>query len=65
VRGEVTVVVSGAVAGGAVATHPESLRTAVAGLEANGMRRKEAIAAVAVQAGLPKREVYQVVHVDD
>jgi 16S rRNA (cytidine1402-2'-O)-methyltransferase len=65
VRGEVTVVVSGAVAGATVGTDPESLRAAVAGLEADGMRRKEAIATVAVQAGLPKREVYQVVHVDE
>ncbi|WP_435768508.1 16S rRNA (cytidine(1402)-2'-O)-methyltransferase [Nocardioides sp. SYSU DS0651] len=65
VRGEVTVVVSGAEAGAGVASDPASLRAAVAELEATGMRRKEAIAAVAAQAGLPKREVYQVVHVDD
>ncbi|MFC5728546.1 MULTISPECIES: 16S rRNA (cytidine(1402)-2'-O)-methyltransferase [Nocardioides] len=65
VRGEVTLVVSGAVAGATMATDPGSLREAVAGLEADGMRRKEAIAAVALRAGLPKREVYQVVHVDE
>ncbi|HWJ83629.1 MAG TPA: 16S rRNA (cytidine(1402)-2'-O)-methyltransferase [Nocardioides sp.] len=64
VRGEVTIVVSGAAAAPAVATDPASLRAAVAALEEDGMRRKDAIAQVAVEAGLPKREVYQVVHVD-
>jgi 16S rRNA (cytidine1402-2'-O)-methyltransferase len=64
VRGEVTIVVSGATPGAAVSSDPESLRAAVAELEESGMRRKEAIAAVAVQAGLPKRDVYQVVHID-
>lgn len=65
VRGEVTLVVTGAPAGPTVSNDPESLRAAVAALEEDGMRRKEAIAQVAVAAGLPKREVYQVVHVDD
>jgi 16S rRNA (cytidine1402-2'-O)-methyltransferase len=65
VRGEVTIVVSGATAGPAVAGDPESLRAAVAALEEDGMRRKDAIAQVAVQSGLPKREVYQVVHVHE
>ena len=64
-RGEVTVVVAGASPADAVAKDPASLREAVAGLEASGMRRKDAIAAVAVQAGVPKRDVYQVVHIDD
>jgi len=64
VRGEVTVVVAGATPGAGVATDPDSLRAAVADLEASGMRRKDAIAAVAGQAGLPKRDVYQVVHID-
>ena len=64
VRGEVTIVVSGATPGAAVSSDPDSLRAAVAELEGSGMRRKEAIAAVAVQAGLPKRDVYQVVHID-
>lgn len=63
-RGEVTVVVAGAAPGAAVANDPDSLREAVAQLEASGMRRKDAIAAVAVQAGVPKRDVYQVVHID-
>ncbi|MCX6400768.1 MAG: 16S rRNA (cytidine(1402)-2'-O)-methyltransferase [Propionibacteriales bacterium] len=65
IRGEVTIVVAGVVAGTSIATDPDSLRAAVAELEETGMRRKDAIAAVAVQAGLPKRDVYQVVHVDE
>jgi len=64
IRGEVTIVVTGASPGAAVASDPDSLRAAVAALEESGMRRKEAIAAVAVQAGVPKRDVYQVVHID-
>ncbi len=64
VRGEVTIVVAGAEPAAEVATDPDSLRAAVAELEATGMRRKDAIAAVAAQAGCAKREVYQVVHVD-
>ncbi|WP_231123274.1 16S rRNA (cytidine(1402)-2'-O)-methyltransferase [Nocardioides sambongensis] len=63
VRGEVTLVVGGAEARPALATDPDSLRAAVAALEEDGMRRKEAIAQVAVRAGLPKRDVYQVVHI--
>lgn len=65
IRGEVTIVVAGADPAAAVASDPASLRAAVAGLEESGMRRKDAIAAVAVQAGVPKRDVYQVVHIDD
>ncbi len=65
VRGEVTIVVAGADPAAAVATDPASLRAAVAGLEESGMRRKDAIAAVAVQAGIPKRDVYQMVHIDE
>jgi 16S rRNA (cytidine1402-2'-O)-methyltransferase len=63
VRGEVTLVVSGRPPGPDVAADPESLRAAVAEEEAVGSSRKEAIAAVARRAGLPKREVYDVVHV--
>jgi 16S rRNA (cytidine1402-2'-O)-methyltransferase len=65
VRGEVTIVVAGASRTTGVDSDPASLRAAVAALEEDGMRRKEAIAEVAQQAGLPKREIYQVVHVDD
>lgn len=63
VRGEVTLVVQGATGGLAVDNDPESLRAAVADLEAAGMPRKEAIVEVAKASGLPKRDVYQVVHV--
>ncbi|WP_322920196.1 16S rRNA (cytidine(1402)-2'-O)-methyltransferase [Nocardioides renjunii] len=62
VRGEVTVVVGGSSGAPAVAGDPGSLRAAVADLEAAGSTRKEAIAEVAKRAGLPKREVYDVVH---
>lgn len=62
VRGEVTIVVEGSSGAPAVATDPGSLRAAVAELEATGSTRKEAIAEVAKRAGLPKREVYDVVH---
>ena len=62
VRGEVTIVVSGAVLTGTVATDPDSLRAAVAGLEEEGATRKDAILAVAQRAGIPKREVYDAVH---
>ncbi len=62
VRGEVTIVVEGSSGAPVVAGDPGSLRTAVAELEASGSTRKEAIAEVARRAGLPKREVYDVVH---
>ncbi|WP_205471646.1 16S rRNA (cytidine(1402)-2'-O)-methyltransferase [Nocardioides sp. SYSU D00038] len=62
VRGEVTIVVAGAVATARVGDDPESLRAAVARLEGDGMPRKEAIVEVARLAGVPKREVYNLVH---
>lgn len=62
VRGEVTIVVEGAPAMAEVGTDPESLRAAVAEEEAAGATRKEAIADVARRAGVPKREVYDLVH---
>jgi 16S rRNA (cytidine1402-2'-O)-methyltransferase len=62
VRGEVTIVVTGSTGPEPIDTDPDSLRTAVAALEAEGTPRKEAIVAVARSAGLPKREVYNVVH---
>lgn len=63
VRGEITIVVQGAEATAAIENTPEALRAAVADLEADGMSKKEAIAAVAKAAGVPKREVYDLVHV--
>ncbi len=62
VRGEVTIVVSGAPPAAEIAADPDSLRTAVADLEAEGVSRKEAIVEVARRAGVPKREVYNLVH---
>jgi 16S rRNA (cytidine1402-2'-O)-methyltransferase len=63
VRGEVTLVVAGADPAATVAADPDSLREAVARMEEVGMTRKDAILDVARRAGLPKREVYQAVHV--
>jgi 16S rRNA (cytidine1402-2'-O)-methyltransferase len=62
VRGEVTIVVSGA-GPRFVATDAGSMRDAVADLEAAGEPRKAAIKTVAARAGLPKRTVYDAVHV--
>lgn len=62
VRGEVTLVVQGAAPGASVASDPASLRAAVVEAEAAGATRKDAIRDVAAAAGLPKREVYDVVH---
>jgi 16S rRNA (cytidine1402-2'-O)-methyltransferase len=61
VRGEVTIVVSGA-GPVSVATDAGSLRAAVADLEAGGESRKDAIKTVAARAGVPKRTVYDAVH---
>jgi 16S rRNA (cytidine1402-2'-O)-methyltransferase len=61
VRGEITVVVEGAPAPGPADVTPAELVRLVAVREAAGERRKEAIAAVAVAAGLPKRDVFDAV----
>jgi 16S rRNA (cytidine1402-2'-O)-methyltransferase len=62
VRGEVTIVVEGAAARSDVPRDPGAWRELVAELEVNGMTRKDAILDVARRAGVPKREVYDVVH---
>ena len=62
VRGEVTVVVGGAEPGGGVPADDASLLAAVADLEAQGTSRKEAVAQVAKAAGVPRRELYNLVH---
>jgi 16S rRNA (cytidine1402-2'-O)-methyltransferase len=62
VRGEVTLVVAGADPVAALADDPETLRGAVADREAAGTSRKEAIVEVAKLAGVPRREVYDLVH---
>ncbi|MCY9785911.1 16S rRNA (cytidine(1402)-2'-O)-methyltransferase [Nocardiopsis sp. EMB25] len=61
VRGEISVVVEGARPGGGSAS-PADLIAAVSALEEEGVRRKEAISRVAKEAGVPKREVYDLVH---
>jgi len=61
----VTIVVAGAAPNSAVDTDAASLRSAVDALVDDGLTRKDAVAAVARQAGLPKREVYEVVHRED
>jgi 16S rRNA (cytidine1402-2'-O)-methyltransferase len=61
VRGEVTVVVTGATPA-ATARDVVSLRTAVEAAEAAGSSRKDAIRAVAGRVGVPKRSVYDAVH---
>jgi 16S rRNA (cytidine1402-2'-O)-methyltransferase len=61
VRGEVTIVVSGAT-GEAPLTDPDTLRALVASEEAAGLPRKQAIADVARRSGVPKRVVYDLVH---
>jgi 16S rRNA (cytidine1402-2'-O)-methyltransferase len=62
VRGEVTLVVAGAEPVAALADDPGTLRAAVADREAGGMSRKEAIAEVARLSGVPRRDVYDLVH---
>jgi len=62
VRGEVTIVVEGAGERAEVPHDPTAWRELVAELEMNGMPRKDAILDVARRAGVPKREVYDVVH---
>ncbi|MEU0240870.1 16S rRNA (cytidine(1402)-2'-O)-methyltransferase [Nocardiopsis sp. NPDC006198] len=61
VRGEVSVVVEGARGRAGEATD-EELVGAVAALEEEGVRRKEAITRVAKETGVPKRRVYDLVH---
>jgi 16S rRNA (cytidine1402-2'-O)-methyltransferase len=62
VRGEITVVVGGAVPGaGRQLSGPELAELVFAREEAGGLRRKEAIAEVAAEVGLPKREVFDAV----
>jgi len=59
-RGEITVVVAGA-AGPDRRPHDAVLVAAVAGRQASGASRRDAIAQVAAAYGLPRREVYNLV----
>ncbi|KJK56488.1 16S rRNA (cytidine(1402)-2'-O)-methyltransferase [Saccharothrix sp. ST-888] len=61
VRGEITVVVAGAPPAAPKEYGPAQLAELVAVREEAGERRKEAIAAVAAELGLPKREVFDAV----
>ncbi|MGX7761072.1 16S rRNA (cytidine(1402)-2'-O)-methyltransferase [Streptomyces angustmyceticus] len=61
VRGEITVVVEGAPESGPQEMDADELVRRVRVREEAGERRKEAIAAVAADAGLPKREVFDAV----
>ncbi|MGW5875453.1 16S rRNA (cytidine(1402)-2'-O)-methyltransferase [Nocardiopsis terrae] len=61
VRGEISVVVAGA-RPRAELTGDDELIAAVAELEDEGVRRKEAIGRVAKETGVPKRRVYDLVH---
>ncbi|MGC9439834.1 16S rRNA (cytidine(1402)-2'-O)-methyltransferase [Streptomyces sp. WG5] len=61
VRGEITVVVEGAPVTGPEEVGAEELVRRVRVREEAGERRKEAIAAVAAQVGVPKREVFDAV----
>ncbi|MFC8453170.1 16S rRNA (cytidine(1402)-2'-O)-methyltransferase [Kitasatospora sp. NPDC057223] len=61
VRGEITVVVAGAPPAGPLETTPEDLARRVAVREEAGEGRKEAIAAVAADLKLPKRDVFDAV----
>ncbi|MET8487805.1 16S rRNA (cytidine(1402)-2'-O)-methyltransferase [Streptomyces tendae] len=61
VRGEITVVVEGAPEQGPEEVGAEELVRRVRVREEAGERRKEAIAAVAAQVGVPKREVFDAV----
>lgn len=61
-RGEITLVVGGAPARPAERPDDDELRSAVAGREAAGESRRDAIQAVADEYGLKKRDVYALVH---
>ena len=60
-RGEITLVVAGA-AGRPPATDDAAVRAAVAAREAGGASRRDAVAAVAAEYGLPRRQVYDLAH---
>ncbi|MEV0730908.1 16S rRNA (cytidine(1402)-2'-O)-methyltransferase [Polymorphospora sp. NPDC050346] len=61
-RGEITLVVAGAPAGPPPRPTDAELRAEVAGHEAAGMTRRDAIEAVATTHALRRRDVYQIVH---
>lgn len=60
-RGEITVVVAGRPVADRASHEPGALAALVRDREAAGLARKDAIAEVAAEAGLPKRDVYAAV----
>ena len=62
VRGEVTIVVAGAPSISGAGSDPQTLRAAVSRHEEDGMSRKDAVTEVARKSGVPRREVYNLVH---
>jgi 16S rRNA (cytidine1402-2'-O)-methyltransferase len=60
-RGEVTLVVAGATPAAAQRPAADQLRSAVEAIESGGTSRRDAIAQVARDHGLPRRDVYNVV----
>ncbi|MEV4618096.1 16S rRNA (cytidine(1402)-2'-O)-methyltransferase [Asanoa sp. NPDC049573] len=61
-KGEITLVVAGAPPAAATRPDDEALRAEVAAAEAEGLSRRDAIAAVAERHGVRRREVYTIVH---
>ncbi len=57
-RGEITLVVAGAPPRSAEPLDEADLAAAVAGRQADGLSRRDAVAAVAVELGVPRRRVY-------
>jgi 16S rRNA (cytidine1402-2'-O)-methyltransferase len=62
VRGEITLVVAGAVPAPPPSLSAEELAALVEAAEADGLSRRDAIASVARSTGLPRRDVYTAVH---
>ncbi len=60
-RGEITLVVAGAPAVTAERPDDARLRADVAGVEAEGLSRRDAVTRIATRYGLPRREVYNLV----
>jgi 16S rRNA (cytidine1402-2'-O)-methyltransferase len=60
-RGELTLVVAGAPAGGAAKPRPAELAAGVATLVEGGTSTRDAVTAVAEATGTPRRSVYQAV----
>jgi 16S rRNA (cytidine1402-2'-O)-methyltransferase len=60
-RGEITLVVAGAPAASPTRPDDAALRAEVAGVQGEGVSRRDAIARVAARHSLPRREVYNLV----